>query len=371
MTLGQVFDPRNNALNAWRLVLATGVILWHSWPLGGYTIDFMPIVRLMSEVWVDGFFAVSGFLITASWLRNPRLREYWTARFLRIFPGLWVCVLITAFIIAPLAMLLQGNSVVDLLTSSAPIEYVLNNGVLNAYYAGIDGTPQNVPHAGVWNGSLWTLAFEMFCYIAVSVLGVIGLLKRRWTIPILFVMALCWSAYVSYPTNAMQTWPQMLSRFAIMFAAGALLHRYKDSIPAKWSLVAVGLAVVVASAGLANYRVVAALPLAYAIIASGALLKSQYLNLKTDISYGVYIYAFPIQQLLVIVGVAAYGPVALFLAATAITVPLAALSWFVIEKPAMTLKSRLRSKKKDVPPDEPPVRSPLRETGALPDSAVG
>jgi peptidoglycan/LPS O-acetylase OafA/YrhL len=136
--LGQAFDPRKNALNAWRLILAVGVIFWHSWPLTGHTIGYQPVVRLLSEVWVDGFFTISGFLITASWMRRPRLKEYWTARGLRIFPGLWVCLVVTAFVIAPVSVWIQRGSP---LSVSSEVGYVLNNGVLNAYYAGIGGTP--------------------------------------------------------------------------------------------------------------------------------------------------------------------------------------------------------------------------------------
>jgi hypothetical protein len=71
MTLGQELDPRRNALNAWRLALATGVILWHSFLTTGHHIPFAPARQLLGEVFVDGFFAISGYLITSSWLRAP------------------------------------------------------------------------------------------------------------------------------------------------------------------------------------------------------------------------------------------------------------------------------------------------------------
>ena len=69
MKLAQVFDPRNNALNVWRLVLASGVILEHSWPLTDRKLR-PPFDQLISQVWVDGFFVISGFLITASSVYN-------------------------------------------------------------------------------------------------------------------------------------------------------------------------------------------------------------------------------------------------------------------------------------------------------------
>lgn len=341
-TLGQVFDPRNNALNAWRLVLAASVILWHSWPLTGRRVLYTPIEQLLEQVGVDGFFAVSGFLITASWLRNPRLRDYSIARGLRIFPGLWVCLVVVAFVIAPIGVTIQGGSAVDLLASHAPFKYVLNNAVLNVYYAGIDGTPKDIPWPGVWNGSIWTLVFELICYIAVAVLGVLGLATKRWLIPVAFVVTLGATAWFSYPVFAMQTIPQMVARFAVMFAAGALLHRFRDVLPARWSLVAVSVVLVMVAGLLPNYRVLGAIPLAYAIIVSGALIRNKRLSLRNDLSYGMYIYAFPVQQSLAIMGLASLNPFLFFVVATAGTVPLAALSWFLVEKRAMRLKARLK-----------------------------
>ena len=124
-SLDRVFDPRDNALNAWRLVLATTVILWHSWPLTGHALPNRMAVELLASVPVDAFFAISGFLITWSWMRNPNLRQYFTARCLRIFPGLWVCVIIIAFVIAPISILIQGSSVNGSLTMGSRATFIL------------------------------------------------------------------------------------------------------------------------------------------------------------------------------------------------------------------------------------------------------
>jgi peptidoglycan/LPS O-acetylase OafA/YrhL len=357
-TLAQVFDPRANALNAWRLTLATGVILQHSWPLTGRK-EYPPFDQLLSQVWVDGFFVISGFLITSSWLRNPRLREYAAARGLRIFPGLWVCLVVVAFVIAPVGVAIQGGSAAKLLASTAPIEYVLNNAVLNVYHAGIAGTPRGVPWPGVWDGPLWTLIFELMCYVAVALAGLAGLLKRRWPTVVVLVLAVAVAALVSYPVNALETFPQMVARFAVVFAAGALLRQYQDKIPARWSLVVLSAAIVIAAGMLVpNYRVIAAIPLAYAVVVSGALIKNARLRLRNDLSYGTYIYAWPVQQLLVICGLAFLNPFVFAVVAALATVPLAALSWFLVEKRAMSLKSRLQGKGKQagaVPLDPQPA----------------
>jgi peptidoglycan/LPS O-acetylase OafA/YrhL len=180
-------------------------------------------------------------------------------------------------------------------------------------------------------------------YVAVAVLGVLGLLGRRWLFPVAFALALVWTALTSCPLDN-GTVPQNVARFAVMFSAGGLLHRFRDVIPARWSLVAVSLAIVLVANLLPDYRLVAAVPLAYAVIVSGALIHNERLNLRTDLSYGTYIYACPIQQLLVIAGFSALNPLVFAIIATVATLPLAVLSWFVIEKPAMRLKSRITRK---------------------------
>ncbi len=348
MKLGQVFDPRKNVLNAFRLALAASVIVHHSFPLTGRSELYAPAHRLLSDLGVDGFFAISGFLITSSWLNNPRLRNYFAARGLRIFPGLWVCLILTAFVAAPLSVAVQHGQAAKLLLSPAPIRYVLEGGTVLLLHPDVGGTPRGIPFPGVWNGSLWTLQWELLCYFAVAGFGVIGLLTRRWFIPTALALGLCVSALLPSVVDPDQNTPVSLfyetaaARFAVMFWAGALLYQFRNVIPARWSLVAVSVVVVLAASLLPNYRVLGGIPLAYAIIVAGTLIRNRRLRLRTDLSYGVYIYAFPIQQMLVICGLISLNPLVFSVIATIATLPLAALSWFLVEKPAMSLKSRLK-----------------------------
>lgn len=344
MKLGQVFDPRNNALNAIRLALAAEVMLFHSWPITGR----MPpraIVQLFFSVGVDGFFAISGFLITASWLNDPRVRDYLVARTLRILPAFYVCLIVTAFAFAPLSVAIQGGSTTKLLQSSAPFEYVLKNSAVAYLHANVGGTPLGVPWAGRWNGSLWSLVWELMCYLAVAVIGVAGLANRRWVSPAILALATM-GAMMLPPLRLTEAWgiPQLAVRSAIMFSAGAFLYQWRDKVPARWSLVAICVLIVLASSQLPDYRVVAALPLAYAVVASGVLIHNKRLRLRTDLSYGVYIYAYPTQQMLAVCGLVWLKPVAFFTLSALATLPLAALSWFLVEKPARSLKFRLKRK---------------------------
>ena len=356
-SLGAEFDPRSNALNAWRLTLAMGVILWHSWPVAGRQVSFAPAHQLLRDAWVDGFFAVSGFLITWSWFRHPRIRDYFLARGLRILPGLWICLIVTAVVIAPISVAIQGGSAVKLLLSRATVQYVFENSAILLFKQDIGGTPSGVPVPGIWDGPIWTLSWEVLCYIAIAGLGLAGLLRRRWFIPTALVLAVLWSQLlppwgvfadvieaqrrIEDPATAALLVQAIAARFFVMFLAGAFLYKFRNSIPARWSLVALSVVIVLAASFLPNYRLVAAIPLAYAIIASGALIHNMRLTLRTDLSYGVYIYAWPVQQVLVICGLGVLNPFVFALASAAGTLPLAAMSWFLVEKPAMSLKSRL------------------------------
>ncbi|SOX52296.1 acyltransferase, partial [Mycobacterium ahvazicum] len=200
--------------------------------------------------------------------------------------------------------------------------------------------------AGGWNASLWSLIRELMCYLTVAGIGLAGLGDHRWISPVLLGMATIGATLVpplAFP--GVWTFSQLVVRSAIMFAAGALLYQWRDVMPARWSLVAVSVVIVVVAAVLLpDYRVVAALPLAYAVIVSAARIHNRRLRLRTDLSYGVYIYAFPTQQLLASCGVATLNPIAFAGVSTTVVVPLAALSWFAIEKPAQSLKFRLKRK---------------------------
>jgi peptidoglycan/LPS O-acetylase OafA/YrhL len=355
--LGQKYDPRNNAFNAFRLALAIAVIFWHSYALTGRGVPFAPARRLVADVGVDGFFVISGFLITSSWLRNPRTRDYFVARGLRILPGFYVCLVVTAIVIAPIGTAAQGGSAANLLLSAAPIQYILKNIAVWMFQFDVGGTPHGVPVSGAWDGSLWTLGWELLCYLAVAGVGVLGMLSRRWFLPA--AMTLAWSALLLSTVLELPRIAHDGPRFFLLFMAGALMHQGRNVIPARWSLVAASVVAVLAASFLPDYRLIAGVPLAYAVIVSGALIHDKRFRLRTDLSYGVYIYAFPIQQLLIISGLGSINPIAFWVVATVLSLPVAALSWFLIEKPALSRKSRLLRRRPDPPASRRSQQQPV------------
>lgn len=337
VTLADAYaNRRPNLLNAIRLVLAVGVIFWHSIGLSGSTLNApAQITGMFGSVFVDGFFAVSGFLILRSWLRDPSARNFLAARFLRIFPAFWACLIVTAFGFAPLAAVLSSGTHTGVSSDNAL--YVFRNLALWIFQYGIEGTLQDVAYPNVWNGSLWTLSWEFLCYLAVLAFGLLKLWTRRW--PVCIAFGIVWLATVVGVDERLHSdIVDSALRFALMFLAGCLLAQFQNHIRVTWVAVLASAAIVAGSAWLPDYRVLGALPLAYVLVGVGALVSRRRLSLRNDISYGMYIYAFPVQQMLATLGAANGDPVLFGTLAALLTAPFAILSWVMVERPALKLR---------------------------------
>jgi peptidoglycan/LPS O-acetylase OafA/YrhL len=340
--LGAAFDPRANGLNAVRLVLASLVIVHHAFPLSGREVADDAVRAALRDVPVDGFFAISGFLIVSSWVRRPQWWPYLRARALRILPGLYACLLVTAVVLAPLGLLLAGSAVPTGYVRDAA-EFVLDGLNLRMGSYGIGETPTAAPFPGAWNGSLWTLFWEVLCYLGVLVAGVAGALRWRWSIPVVFALATLAAVLVDVGVIERDYWTGNGTRLGLMFAAGALVWFLQDRLPVgRWWGASGVVLLVGALVALPDYRTVAALPLAYLVMYVGAVLRAPRWRLRNDLSYGVYIYGFPVQQVVALAGGARFGvPVYVVLSLLG-TLPLAAASWWCVEKPALRFKGRTR-----------------------------
>ena len=145
---------------------------------------------------VFGFFVVSGFLVTRSFDGSPNFLSYIWKRFLRIFPGFWVCLLVTVLVFAPLAFWFEHDTLQGYLHThtDSPSGYLKNNALLSMNQYNIDDLLGNNPYAHIhagfqaWDGSLWTLIYEFKCYLGVMVLGMIGVF-RKWR-PTVLVLSL-------------------------------------------------------------------------------------------------------------------------------------------------------------------------------------
>ncbi|MFG2037775.1 acyltransferase family protein [Dactylosporangium sp. NPDC048998] len=361
-TLGSSYPGRNNAFNLIRLVLALAVLVGHSNVLA-FGRDDNPL-RLPADLGglaVTGFFALSGFLITRSGRRTPFLR-YWWHRVLRIYPGLWACLLLTALVVGPLLWTYRHGALDGYWsTASGPMEYLRRNLAADPRQDSIGDVLAGRANPAL-NGSLWTLKYELGCYAGVSVLALIGVLRRAR--PLILVPTLLGTAVIVadqirdttgtgrwIPFSARLTVPVAgtfltfyLLVLATSFLLGACAELYRDRVPLNDALGAASLAVVLMALYLQLPLLGPALPAyVYLLLWLGIRLPAVSERLsrvgrRNDYSYGVYIYAFLVQQTLAVYGVYRFGEWPYMLICMGLTLLLAAASWHFIEKPALRLK---------------------------------
>lgn len=343
VTVAEAFDPRRNSLGALRLALAVLVAVTHATAVG---FGHQPRVggTNVSDLAVDAFFVISGFLVTRSLLRLPTLRRYAWHRFLRIMPGFWACLVVTAVLAAPLAAALTGRPPLSVFTAAQDPawRYVVVNAalpVLQYPIAGLGGGPGSPPE--VFDGALWTLKYEAACYVLLAALALAaGLRRRRW--PVAVLCLLVWLAAVVHAAGgpgidlpALE--PGETTRFLLVFLLGALAHLYGRSVPVSGALVLLSGAVLAVSlVVLPDYELLGAPALAYLCV--WAAIRARLPEPRWDLSYGVYVYHWPIQFLLALAGLQVVGEELFTVVALTLALGAAALSWVLVERPALGLK---------------------------------
>ncbi|MDR7112511.1 peptidoglycan/LPS O-acetylase OafA/YrhL [Microbacterium trichothecenolyticum] len=339
--VGSPFPYRRNSLNLFRLILAALVLYAHAYYIAG--VEGSPSFNgeNLGGWAVMGFFVLSGFLITRSRVRTSA-GTYLVHRIARIMPAFLVCLVAIAFVFGPLALLVQGRGLSGYLsTEVTPFEYVWGNIALYIRQYGIGTTLVDVPYPGVWNGSLWTLYFEFFCYMIVWAIGSLAIYRRS-----ILLVAGVWAASVALRlvtglgvTAGLDSDFLQLARLFPFFAAGSLIYFVTE----RWGLSRLlGIVSIPAAAVLMVFVPIvggqlAAPLLAYALLYLSTIVPQPRWIARNDVSYGFYIYAWPVQQLAFLAGGMALGFAGYILTTMVVTFILGWLSWVVIERPAMAL----------------------------------
>lgn len=333
-SIGQALDPRRNSLNFLRLAFALFVVVGHAATLGGYHWQVQLGPARLEDIAVDGFFAISGYLIAGSALRSTTPRFLWQ-RLLRIMPGYWVSLLTVVFGFALVGWLHDHGGLSGYWSGPHGALFYLSNADLRVRTYDINGSPVSVPFPGAWNGSVWTLWLEFLCYLVVGALAFVKLLPRRAVVLGLFLMTwgLEWLQHFRHSGAAANE-----LRFIPIFLAGSVLYLYRDRVRDSWKLFAAMTVawIVVCQVGYSGN--LAGPLMALPCIWLGAHLPLQKVGADHDISYGVYIYAYPVTQILALWGVARWGALPFLVLITVPTLLLAAISWKVVEAPALRLK---------------------------------
>jgi peptidoglycan/LPS O-acetylase OafA/YrhL len=354
---GRELDPKKNSLNLIRLVLAAAVLFSHSFPLSGHEEPQWGGKTLGSWA-VIGFFAISGYLITGARFRSDGGR-YLINRVVRIFPGYLVCLLVVAFLFAPVVYVAEKGTLQGFLTTpDTPLNYVFVNAFLKVFDYTVAGTLGGVPLPGSWNGAIWSLYFEFFCYVIIGVAAIVPVVRRKpW--PIIAMFAVSVLVHAKMPVLAAYVGGNgdfsLLMYLLPYFLGGAVLFVLKEKCPLRGIYAAPALVVsFVAALYAPGWGSQLCAPLmAYVILWIASVLPCPRAVQEHDLSYGVYIYAWPVTQLLVFFGVHQHGMVLLDLCIVAATTLAAAGSWFLVERPAKALVARRpgsAARKQDVAP---------------------
>jgi peptidoglycan/LPS O-acetylase OafA/YrhL len=353
MTLADKLASRDNGVTPLRLGFALLVVFGHAWEVSGHGPD--PLQRATGvtcgEVGVNAFFALSGFLVTQSWRRSRSGGDFLWRRLLRILPGFWACLAVTGLGLFPWLWAREHGTTAIAAFHRAPFfGYVGRNALLRIRQANIGDLFAAQPAAGVVNGSLWSLFPEFLCYLGVALAGGLGLFSGRrlgWLgLGALVLFALhaggpCALARLSAPVQASAWYLWRLSTQATFFAAGALgclgAARLRVS-PGR----AIGGGLLLALAtGVGAYAWLGPLLLPFSALQLAALLPGAWLDRIGDYSYGIYVYHFPLQQMLVFFALGTGSAPAFFALTVALVLPCAAASWHGVEKPALRLKGLL------------------------------
>jgi peptidoglycan/LPS O-acetylase OafA/YrhL len=339
---------------AWlRMIGALTVVVDHSAPLTDPSrLTVFPTSWNLSPGYIAlmGFFAMSGYQISDSWRQDPSWWLFSAKRVLRLWPPLLFVVLVTALVIGPLVSILPLG---EYLSAQGTWGYIVNNAGLYTLQHRLPGVFVNNPWPWSANGSIWTLPMELTGYLLVLAFGALGLFRRAPWLTVALMLALIaldrrFEASIGHPGTGgsfLQVPIGSMVAFLVAFSIGMVLHTYRDRIPLSpfvaWSLVGLQVAVHTTHVGAFTLPFMAGY---------GALVAAHHWPARLEGydswvfgSYGLYIWAFPVQQLLIMAG--ADKQWSLTITALPLTYLCGWLSWHYIEQPTLSLRRYLRRPK--------------------------
>lgn len=339
---------RNN-LDFLRLVFACLVLITHSYVLSlSNEQDF--ISRLTqgqincSSLGVKGFFIISGFLIYRSAMASKNVLDYLVKRVLRIYPA-FIVMLIVTFL---LGLVVSNQTVNDYFHNKSALTYVpVNLAMFRQQQYNIDGVFETNPYKGAINGSIWTIPYEFLFYLLISLLFFIRSQKKIVTAVFIAGYVLLWALTIRFEdsrevnilNNAFEL--HRMAHFGLCFFGGALLAIADlDHYSHKYVLFGLSLLITIICVYTRTFYFSQFVLLPFTILSFGTLATKGIAGLNKkmgDFSYGIYLYGFPVQQTLMHYYHLNYS-VLMFLSIP-ITFILGMLSWHLIEKRALKLKT--------------------------------
>ena len=337
--MAQVRHPRG--FDYLRITLAVLVVAWHGIYLTGDQTLFWAVLnsplRPIKFLILPMFFALSGFLVTGSLERSNSIAGFLTLRVIRLYPALAVEVLLSALFIGPALTIVPLSS------------YVIDHRFM-IYFANIvgwihyqlPGVFLHNPRPNVVNLSLWTVPFELECYVAIVLVSLLGLHRRPKVFAAIVVSAVLvfWIYYLALHGGVSVTTVTMPGRILVLgFLAGVAVYLLRDILPFNPATGAASCLLSVALISFPSTMVLAVLPSAYFTAWLGLQNPPKVpILMDGDYSYGMYLFAFPLQQVLMLFPSVRPPQLAIPLAII-ISMSYAAISWHLVEKPVLSRKS--------------------------------
>lgn len=350
-----VTPSHSNNFDFVRLVAALCVVVSHQFALTGHPEPTLFGLHSLGGMGVLVFFSVSGFLVAQSWDADPHVGRFAARRLLRIWPAFAFVILLAALVWGPLM-------------SQLPAREYFRHPMVRQYLGNLwlsmwDMLPVRLEGNALptaVNGPLWTIPLELKCYLVLAVMGAAGLLRRRWpAVVLLLALLLPYAVIEPRGEQLVQSFgwtieQRYLLEFGLFFIGGALLHwlRFDDRRAVlRYLAIAWALAAIAAWAGRPLLAVWFALPVSVIALGRASTPGLRAAGRFGDLSYGLYIFAFPVQQTLVhFLGGRVHWAVLAGLV-LAVSTALAWASWHGLEKRALRLKpSRPRAQAAAVDP---------------------
>ena len=344
--LEDIMAPKANSFGVLRLAMATLVLISHSYLFASGTPMAEPLTawtgHSLGEHAVQVFFILSGILVAQSFARSRSPVDFVAARVLRIFPGLIVCVLLTALVLGPAMSLFP---VQDYFASAMLPKYLLKTLSLSTGSAPLPGVFESLPLAGNVNISLWTLKYEVLCYAGLACAGMAGVFKPQWRVGSAIAIGLFLiGIFAAEPKDAASyTFSDNFRYFSLFFGMGVFAFLLREKIVISGVVLVPLFLLFVAAIGTRFGEFSTAVFLGYGVLWAASKPFGGLRNIcnRVDLSFGVYIYAGPVQQALIDTA-PSMPPLVIALLAAIVVFPIALLSWVFIEAPALRLRSQIQ-----------------------------
>jgi peptidoglycan/LPS O-acetylase OafA/YrhL len=337
-------NRNDNRFDILRLLAAWLVLFSHCYPLSGRG-DSDPLISTLGGDTLGGvgvamFFVLSGYLVTVSLERSPNLFTFARRRALRIYPGLIAICLLSVFVLGPI---LTTVPLAAYWQHEQTWNYFTTASALVIRYP-LPGVFLDNPHPAAVNGSLWSLPYEITCYIVLALLSLLpGSLRFKTTFIAAWVVLM---VLVRPPPDLLDLYTPFLGmdyyhgKMGLLFALGSVFACWRGHIrPMLWPAVAMLAAALFLAHG--TWQLLLYL-LGLGTLALWLALHAKWLPRLPvrmgDWSYGAYLYGFPVQQVLAHFKLHEASFVGYVVACTVLTFALAGLSWHLVEKQAMRWK---------------------------------